>query len=157
MSATDILIIVMVVLVVAFYFIYRTSSKRMKQSMEAEEFVNANKQVTSIYVIDKKYEKPTEQNLNKQIYEQLNSQAKRHKLCMVKAKVGPQIYTLITDKSVYDVLTPKKTVKVELSGLYIVSVVGVNLQDKKKKTWREKASLFLKSDAKEDAEKIVKK
>ena len=76
---------------------------------------------------------------------------------MVKAKVGPQIVTLITEKNVYDVIVPKKTVKVELSGLYLVNVVGVNLQDKKKKTWRERAMLFIKSDPKKEAEKIAKK
>lgn len=78
-------------------------------------------------------------------------------MCMIKAKVGPQIVTLITEKNVYDVIVPKKTVKVELSGLYLVNVVGVNLQDKKKKTWRERASLFIKSDPKKEAEKVVKK
>lgn len=50
-----------------------------------------------------------------------------------------------------------KNVKVELSGLYLVNVVGVNLQDKKKKTWRERAMLFIKSDPKKEAEKIAKK
>lgn len=74
-----------------------------------------------------------------------------------KGKVGPQIVTLITEKNVYDVIVPKKTVKVELSGLYLVNVVGVNLQDKKKKTWRERAMLFIKSDPKKEAEKIAKK
>lgn len=157
MSATDILIIIMVVLAVLIYVFYRISTKNMKKSMEAEAFVNANKQVASIYVIDKKFAKPTEKDLSKQVYDQLNSQAKRRKLAMIKAKVGPQIVTLIADKNVYDVITPKKTVKVELSGLYIVSVVGVNLQDKKKKTWKDKLLLFRKSDAKKEAEKIVKK
>ena len=75
----------------------------------------------------------------------------------MKPKVGPQRVTLITEKNVYDVIVPKKTVKVELSGLYLVNVVGVNLQDKKKKTWRERAMLFIKSDPKKEAEKIAKK
>ena len=54
-------------------------------------------------------------------------------------------------------LTPKKTVKAEISGLYLVKVVGVNLADKKKKTLKERMSLFVKSDPKKEAEKIVKK
>ncbi|MDD5946046.1 MAG: hypothetical protein PUD43_10065 [Clostridia bacterium] len=157
MSISDIFIIVAVVVVIVLFILYRVSSKNYKRAIEADDFIKANKQVASIYIIDKKYAKPTEKDLNKQIYDQLTPSAKRHKLCMVKAKVGPQIFTLITDKNVYDVLTPKKTVKVELSGLYIVSVVGVNLQDKKKKTWREKLSLFTKADPKKEAEKIVNK
>ena len=139
------------------FVIYRITSKNYKRSIEADEFIKANKQVVSIYVIDKKFEKPTEKDFNKQIYDQLTGSAKRRKMCMIKAKVGPQIVTLITEKNVYDVIVPKKTVKVELSGLYLVNVVGVNLQDKKKKTWRERASLFIKSDPKKEAEKVVKK
>ncbi|GFI61628.1 hypothetical protein IMSAG049_00788 [Clostridiales bacterium] len=157
MSVSDILIIIMVVLVIAIFVLYKLSSRNYRKSIEADEFIKANKQTASIYVIDKKYEKPTEKDLGKQIFEQLNNSAKRHKLCMVKAKVGPQIVTLITDKNLYDVLTPKKTVKVELSGLYIANVVGVNLQDKKKKTWKEKLTLFIKADPKKEAEKIAKK
>ena len=95
--------------------------------------------------------------MNKQVYDQLEGSAKRRKMCMVKAKVGPQIVTLITDKNVYDVIVPKKTIKVELSGLYLVNVVGVNLENKKKKSWRDKLSLFTKADPKKEAEKIAKK
>lgn len=157
MSVSDIFIIVIVALAVIMFVIYRITSKNYKRSIEADEFIKANKQVVSIYVIDKKFEKPTEKDFNKQIYDQLTGSAKRRKMCMIKAKVGPQIVTLITEKNVYDVIVPKKTVKVELSGLYLVNVVGVNLQDKKKKTWRERASLFIKSDPKKEAEKVVKK
>ena len=35
----------------------------------------------------------------------------------------------------------KKNVKVELAGIYIVSVKGANLANKKKKTFKEKMSL----------------
>ena len=157
MSVSDIFIIVIVALAVIMFVIYRITSKNYKRSIEADEFIKANKQVVSIYVIDKKFEKPTEKDFNKQIYDQLTGSAKRRKMCMIKSKVGSQIVTLITEKNVYDVIVPKKTVKVELSGLYLVNVVGVNLQDKKKKTWRERASLFIKSDPKKEAEKVVKK
>ena len=156
-SASDIFIIVIVVLAIIMFFVYRASTKNYKRSIEADDFIKANKQVVSIYVIDKKFDKPTEKDFNKQIFEQLNGSAKRRKMCMVKAKVGPQIVTLITEKNVYDVIVPKKTVKVELSGLYLVNVVGVNLQDKKKKTWRARAMLFINSDPKTEAEKIAKK
>lgn len=157
MSAGDIFIIVAVVLAIVFFVVYKFSSKRYKESLQAQDFIQATKQIASIYVIDKKFDKPTEKDFNKQIFEQMKGSATRHKLCMIKAKVGPQIATLIADKPVYDVLTPKKTYKVELSGLYIVSVVGINLQDKKKKTWRDKISLFMKSDAKKEADKLIKK
>ena len=136
---------------------YKLSSRNYKRSIEAQDFINANKQVVPIYVIDKKFAKPTENDFNKQVFEQFNNSMKRRKMCMVRAKVGPQIVTLITEKNVFDVIVPKKTIKVELSGLFIVNVVGVNLADKKKKSLREKASLFTKADPKKEAEKIAKK
>ena len=53
---------------------------------------------------------------------------------LVKAKVGPQIVNLMCDKSVFEIIPVKKNVKVELAGIYIVSVKGANLANKKKKT-----------------------
>lgn len=156
MNATDISIIVIIVLAIVLAIVYSLSRKNYKKVIEAEDFIKANKQVTSIFVIDKKYEKPTESNVGKLIYEKLENSAKRRKMCIVKAKVGPQIVNLICDKNLYDIITPKKTVKVELSGLYIVNIVGVNLSNKKKKTWKEKLMLFTKSDSKDVAKKIVK-
>jgi len=155
-NATDISIIVIIVLAIVLAVVYSLSRKNYKKVIEAEDFIKANKQVASIFVIDKRYEKPTEKNVGKLIYEKLENSAKRRKMCMVKAKVGPQIVTLICDKNLYDIITPKKTIKVELSGLYIVNIVGVNLANKKKKTWREKITLFTKSDSKDVAKKIIK-
>jgi hypothetical protein len=63
---------------------------------------------------------------------------------IVKAKVGPQIATLLCDKNIYDNLPVKKTVKVELAGVYITSIIGFNLEDKKNKTFREKMSLWVR-------------
>lgn len=156
MNATDISIIVIVVLGIVLAIVYSLSRKNYKKAIEAEDFIKANKQVASIFVIDKKYEKPTEQNVGKLIFGKLEKSAKRRKMCMIKAKVGPQIVTLICDKNLYDVIVPKKTIKVELSGLYIVNVVGVNLANKKKKTWREKLTLFTRTDSKNVAKKIIK-
>ncbi len=156
-SASDIFIIVAVVLAIAIFAIYKLSSRNYKKSIEAEDFIRANKQVASIYVIDKKFAKPTENDFNRQVFEQFPNNVKRRKMCMVRAKIGPQIVTLITDKNVYDVIAPKKTIKVELSGLYLISVVGINLADKKKKSFKEKVTLFSKANPKKEAEKIVKK
>ena len=157
LSASDIFIIVMVVLAVAIFAIYKLSNRNYRRNIETQDFIEANKQTLSIYVIDKKFAKPRENGFSRQIYRQVRPSARERRVCMVRAKVGPQIVTLITDKSVYDVLATKKTVKVEISGLYLVKVVGVNLADKKKKTLKERMSLFVKSDPKKEAEKIVKK
>ena len=44
---------------------------------------------------------------------------------LVKAKVGPQIVTLISNQKVYDALPLKKNVKVELAGMYISGMQGL--------------------------------
>lgn len=109
--------------------------------IQAQDFIDQNKTVVQIFVIDKKKEKPTPTNLPKNVFSQLPKTSKLRKMNMVKAKVGPQIVTLMCDKPIYDVLTPKRNVKVELAGIYIVSIVGMNLANKKKKSFSEKISL----------------
>ena len=82
--------------------------------------------------------------LRETIYEKLPKTAHMRKMPIVKAKVGPQITTLMCDKTIYDALVVKKTVKVELAGIYISRIVGLNLEDKKKKTFGQKVSLWLR-------------
>lgn len=109
--------------------------------IQAQEFIDQNKTTVQIFIIDKKMEKPTPSNMTKSVYEQLPKTARMRKMPIVKAKVGPQIVNLMCDKSVYAVLPVKKNVKVELAGIYIVKIHGMNLADKKKKTFSEKVSL----------------
>ena len=144
MSVGDILIIVSIILAVAVCVIFYVGKKNYAKNIEAQSFINQYKMVTPILVIDKRYEKPSEQNLPKNIYEKLNKTAKLRKMPIVKAKVGPQITTLLCDKNIYDNLAVKKTVKVELAGIYISNIVGLNLEDNKNKTWREKLSVWVK-------------
>ena len=125
---------------------YHFGKKNYAKNLEAQSFINQYKTVTPILVIDKRLEKPSLQNLPKNIYEKLPKTAHIRKMPIVKAKVGPQITTLLCDKNVYDVLPNKKTIKVELAGIYISRVIGMNLEDKKKKTIGQKISLWLKKN-----------
>lgn len=144
LSVGDILIIVSVIVVIALGVFVYVGKKNYTKNLEAQAFINQHKMVTPILVIDKKYEKPTANNLPKNIYEKLPKTAKLRKMPIVKAKVGPQITTLLCDKNIYNNLAVKKTVKVELAGVYISNIVGLNLEDKKNKTWREKLGLWIK-------------
>ena len=141
MTFGDILIIALVVIVIIGALLYFFNKKTYKKVIEAQDFIEQNKIKTSIFVINKKFEKPTEKNMPKAIYEKLPKMSKLRKMPIIKAKVGPQIVTLMSDKNVYDVLQVKKTVKVELAGIYIVKIIGMNLEDKKKKTWKDKLTL----------------
>ena len=146
MTFGDIVIIISVIVVIVIALMYHFGKKNYAKNLEAQSFINQYKTVTPILVIDKRLEKPSLQNLPKNIYEKLPKTAHIRKMPIVKAKVGPQITTLLCDKNVYDVLPNKKTIKVELAGIYISRVIGMNLEDKKKKTIGKKVSLWLKKN-----------
>ena len=146
MTFGDIVIIISVIVVIIIALMYHFGKKNYAKNLEAQSFINQYKTVTPILVIDKRLEKPSLQNLPKNIYEKLPKTAHIRKMPIVTANVGPQITTLLCDKNVYDVLPNKKTIKVELAGIYISRVIGMNLEDKKKKTIGQKISLWLKKN-----------
>ena len=138
MNTSDIIIIIIIALAAALFFAYRANRKAMGQMIQAQDFIDANRQTVQIFVIDKKNEKPSASNMPKAVYDQLPKKAKAKKAYLIRAKVGPQIVTLMCDKPVYNVMPVKKNVKVDLAGMYIVGITGMNLEDKKKKTFGEK-------------------
>ena len=48
------------------------------------------------------------------------------KLPIVKAKVGPQIMSLISDDKIFESIPVKKEVKAVVSGIYILDVKGLH-------------------------------
>ncbi len=138
MNLMDILFIIMIVLGViagGLYFLNRRLSSKMT---EAQSFIEQSKQVVSIYVIDKKRDKIANVNMPKAIMEQVPSYQKMMKNYFVKAKIGPQILTLMCEKHVFNALPEKKNVKVELAGIYIVSVVGMKSKEEMKQINKQK-------------------
>lgn len=129
MSLWDIFIIVfiiIVVVVVGVYFLNKWASKKM---VEQKTLIERTRQSTSIYVIDKKRDRIQNANFPKAVHEQLPKWNKLMKMYLVKAKIGPQIMTLMCDKEVYMALPLKKTVKVEIAGIYIVSMKGMKSKE----------------------------
>ena len=152
MSFGDVMIIVIAVVVVVgagLYFLNRWASKK---SVEQQSVIEKAKQQTSIYVIDKKRDKAENVNLPKSVLENLPKMAKAMKLYFVKAKVGPQITTLMCEKNIFNMIEPKKTYKVEVAGMYIVSLKGMKSAEELK----EQAKLR-KQREKEDKKKEDKK
>ena len=121
----DILLIVIVVLgaiVGGLYFLNRWAGKRVAAQ---QDMVEKTKQSASIYVIDMRRDKAENVNLPKMVMDNLPRTAKLMKMYFVKAKIGPQIVTLMCEKTVYNALDVKKTFQVELAGIYIASVKGM--------------------------------
>ncbi|MCL2363520.1 MAG: hypothetical protein FWC71_02525 [Defluviitaleaceae bacterium] len=120
----DIAIIVSVVLIIivaVLYFLNRWAGKRMAQQ---NDMVEKHKQTMTIYVIDKKKDKIQNANLPKAMAAQIPRMSKLMKVPIVKAKIGKDIMTLMCDNAVYPALPVKKTVTVEMAGIYIVSMKG---------------------------------
>lgn len=125
MDPMDLILIIMGIVfavIFGFYMLNRWASKKMVNN---EEMIERSKVATTIYVIDKKKEKPTASNLPKAVFNQLPKYYRFLKIPLVKAKVGPQIVTLMCDKKVFAALPVKKNAKVEVAGIYIVSMKGM--------------------------------
>ena len=118
-----IILIILIGLTVALYFF----GKRMeKRQAEQEEQLEAAKQSISMLIIDKKRLKLKESGLPEQVIAQTPWYAKRSRVPIVKAKVGPRIMTLIADERLFDDIPVKKEVKATVSGLYITGVRGLH-------------------------------
>ena len=140
MGPLDIILIVLAVVVAVaagIFFFSRWAYKRMD---EQQSIIDRTKQITSIYVIDKAKMKASQSNLPKMVLEQLPRMYKLIKLPLVKAKIGAQVATLMCDKAVFEALPLKKTVKVEMAGLYIVSMPGMKSKKEMKEQKKAKAA-----------------
>lgn len=157
MAASDIIIIIIVILAILIFAGYKLNQKGMRNMIQAQDFIDQNRTTVQIFVIDKKQEKPSPSNMPKAVYEQMGRAAKMRKTNLVRAKVGPQIVTLMCDKPVYNVIPVKKSIKVDLAGMYIVSIPGINLEDKKKKTFSEKIAATASGSMQRNVEKSKKK
>lgn len=119
------LLIILAVLLVALFLLYRWGTKLQKRQEDAQSQMNANAQVVSMLVIDKKRMKLAESGLPKMVTDQIPKLAKRSKLPIVKVKIGPKILSMICDEKVFDLVPVKKEVKATISGIYIMDVKGI--------------------------------
>jgi len=114
--------LVAIIGITIFYFLNKWAGKKAAQQ---QDMVNQHRQSVSIYVIDKKKDKITNAGFPKAVADQIPRMAKLVKSPLVKAKIGPQIMTLVCDAAVFDALPLKKTVTVEIAGAYIVGMKGM--------------------------------
>ncbi len=151
MSTGDIIIIITIIVGVILGGLYYLNKKATKKMGDHQDMINRSKQTTTIFVIDKKKTKITEVNMPKIVTEQMPKIYKFLKLYFVQAKIGPQIMTLMCDKKVFNAITVKKNVKVELAGIYIVSVVGMKTDKELKEI--KKAKKQKEKEAKKSSSK----
>ena len=119
-------LVILAVLVALFITFYFLGKKALKKQSEQQEMLEANKQTVSMLIIDKKRMKIKESGLPQMIIDQTPKMMRNSKLPVVKAKVGPQILTLISDEKIFDSIPLKKEVKAVVSGIYILDVKGLH-------------------------------
>ena len=137
------LLVIFIVLIVGAVVLYFVGKKAQKKQAEQQEMLEANKQTISRLIIDKKRMKIKESGLPQMVIDQTPKMMRNSKLPIIKAKVGPQIMSLICDEKIFDSVPVKKEVKAIVSGIYVLGVKGLHgktdNQPKKKKGFFKRA------------------
>lgn len=121
-----IFLIVLLVIVVIFIILYFLGRKAQKKQAEQQAILEQSKQTVSMLIIDKKRMKIKDAGLPSIVMEQTPKLMRNSKLPIIKAKVGPQIMSLICDEKIFDYVPVKKEVKAVVSGLYVIGVKGLH-------------------------------
>ena len=114
---------VVIGITVALYFVGKKAEQR---KAEQDEQVAKVAQTVSMLIIDKKKMRVTQAGLPEEMLKAMPWYAKRSKMPIVKAKVGPKVMTFICDYEVFDSVPTKREVKATVSGLYITGVKGLH-------------------------------
>ncbi len=110
------------VLLIAVIVLFFVGKKLDKKQSEQQKLMDQNRQSVSMLIIDKKKVRFKDAGFPQAVVDQAPKLSKFMKVPVVKAKVGPQILTLIADEKIFDSIPVKKEVKAIVSGMYIVSV-----------------------------------
>ena len=118
--------VITAVIIVGYFFL----KKRMNQKLEMQkELVEQHKVTTTILVLEKRWDKVQNANIPKSVVGQIPKIYKLRKVPIVKAKIGPQVMDLLCDEDIFNRIPEKKTVKVDLAGIFIA---GIKVEKRKK-------------------------
>ena len=141
-TGTIILIVVLALLIIGVVVLYFLGRKAQKKQEEQQKQIEAYKQTATMLIIDKKRMKLKEAGLPQSVIDSTPRLMRGTKLPIVKAKIGPQIVTLICEESIFDIVPVKREVKGTVSGLYLTHVKALRgtlpQPEKKKKGWLKK-------------------
>ena len=118
-----ILIVIVLALIVAGFFLYRFLKQKLQKKMDdQQQMVNQHKVPASILVLEKRRDRIQNANVPKSVIEQVPKIYKLKKMPIVKAKIGPQVMDLLCDEEVFEKLPERKSVRVELAGIFIAGI-----------------------------------
>ena len=116
------LLVIVIVLAIIIAVLYFLGKKAQKKQAEQQELLDANKQTVSMLIIDKKRMKMKDAGLPQMVIDQTPKMMRGSKLPIIKAKVGPQIVSLICDEKIFESVPVKKEVKAVVSGIYVLEI-----------------------------------
>lgn len=123
---TIVLLTIVIILAIALVVLYFVGKRMQKKQDEQQAQLEAAKQTVSMLIIDKKRMRLKDAGLPQIVMDQTPKLMRRSKLPIVKAKVGPQIMSLVCDDRIFDSVPVKKEVKAVVSGIYITEVRGLH-------------------------------
>ena len=129
-----VLLVIVIILAIALVVLYFLGKRAQKKQDEQQAQIDAAKQTVSMLIIDKKRMKLKEAGLPQLVVEQTPKLLRGSKLPIVKAKVGPQILSLVCDEKIFNDVPVKKEVKAVVSGIYITDVKGLHGKSVPKET-----------------------
>ncbi len=150
-TVTIVLLVILAILIIAIVALYILGKKAQKRQTEQQQQIDAMKQTVSMLIIDKKRMKMKEAGLPQAVLDQAPKFFRNSKLPIVKAKVGPQVMSLVCEEKIFDSVPVKKEVKAVVSGIYITEVKGLHgkpvVAPKKKKGWLARTTEKLQEKA----------
>lgn len=123
--------IVLGVLIIAMIVLYFVGNKMQKKQLDQKEQINAAAQPVSMFIIDKKIMPVKDAKLPKVVMDQMPKRYQKSKVPVVKAKVGPQVTTLICDDAIFEDVPKHGEVKAMVSGIYLISVKTLHSKTRK--------------------------
>ncbi len=156
------IIIVLIIVAVAaavMAVLYFAGKRTQKKQADQQQQLEAHKQYVSMLIIDKKTMRLKDAGMPDVVLQQTPWYLKRSKVPVVKAKIGPQITTLMCDPNIFDSIPVKKEVRAALSGMYIMEVKALHgklpTPEPKKQGWWKRTVANLQKKA--GAEPLKKK
>ena len=125
-TVTIVMLVILAILIAAFIALYFFGKKMEKKQAAQKEQMDAIAQTVTMMVIDKKKMKLKDAGFPAVVVENTPKYLRRSKVPVVKAKIGPQIMSLMCAAQVYPLIpVGGKPIKAVLSGIYITSVKGI--------------------------------
>ncbi len=155
-SIWSILILVLVILAVVLFLLYRQGQKLQARQAESQKLLDSYSQVVSMLIIDKKKMKLKEAPFPKEAYEQTPIYMRWMSVYVVRAKIGPRVFDLMCEKPIYEQIQPKTTIKAKISGAYITEVIKGAVLDEKALEKRKKEKAKEAKKAEKEAKKASK-